>query len=70
MNDGERHDDLLRRFDRLEDSVENIRKDMNGRVKALELSKARVEGIVLGGRILPLLPAYIAAGVALVLVLR
>ncbi len=63
-------DETRSRFDSLDTRVEKIREEMNGRLKTLELAKARVEGIVLGGRVLPLLPAYIVAGVALAIALR
>ena len=63
-------DETRGRFDNLDARVEGIRIDMNGRLRGLELWKAKIEGALLGGRLLPLLPVYIAAGAALVVALR
>ena len=63
-------DETRRRFDSLDTRVEGIREELNDRLRMLELAKAKVEGIMLGGKILPLLPAYIAATAALVIALR
>ncbi len=62
----ELRDEMRDGFDKV-----NTRLDkQNGYITDLRLAKAKVEGIVLGGKILPLLPAYIAAAAALILVLR
>ena len=58
------------RFDSLDSRVESIRIDLNGRLRALELAKAKAEGFVLGGRVLPVLAALVAAGAAWTAVLR
>ncbi len=57
-------DETRNRFDTLDARVESIRIDLNGRLRALELAKAKAEGFVLGGRALPVLAALVAAGAA------
>lgn len=63
-------DETRRRFDNLDARVEGVRIDMNGRLKAVERWQAKFEGFVLGGRVLPVLAALVAAGAAWAAVLR
>ncbi len=59
--------------DEMRDGFDKVNKRLdkqNGYITDLRLAKAKAEGIILGGKILPLLPAYIAAGAALVIALR
>ncbi len=62
----ELRDEMRDGFDKVNERLDK----QNGYITDLRLAKAKVEGIVLGGKILPLLPAYIAAGAALIIVLR
>lgn len=61
-------EDLDRKIDKRADTtdarVEAMRIDFNGRLRKLELARAKLEGALLGGRALPVLAALIAAGAA------
>ncbi len=66
MNIDELHDEMMDGFDKVNERLDT----QNGHITDLRLAKAKAEGIILGGKILPLLPAYIAAGAALVIAIR
>lgn len=63
-------EELARRVDDGFDKVNTRLDAQNGFIVDLRLWKAKIEGALLGGRILPLLPVYITAGAALVIALR
>ena len=67
-------EDLDRKIDKRADTtdarVEAIRLDMNGRLRAVERFQHRMEGALLGGRLLPALVALAAAGAAWIAVLK
>ncbi len=70
MNDNERHTEVIRRLGNIETRVESVRIELNGRLGVVEKWQAKFEGAMLGGKLFYVLPAYLAAGAALVIALR
>ncbi len=59
--------------DEMRDGFDKVNKRLdrqNGFITDLRIAKAKAEGIILSGKILPVLPAYVVAVVAIVLALR